>query len=343
MANELVNLDGEILTPDTNAIGTLVSAEIHQQIATARAFPRDLRQVGREIMDMATMSEQGAAMMTYLLKRKSKQKDADGKTIETRIEGPSIRFAEIVQQAYGNYRAASRIIATDTKAGVIVAEGVFFDLQKNGAVLKTHTRSIKGKFGIFSADMISVTGNAASSIALRNAILGGVPRALWLPAWEASQEVLRGSEQNRIKGVENMFKAFASAHGVSAERILAWLDVRSPDDISLDQLADLRATFATLKNGEARVDEVFATGGSEHEVVENALADEDGPKVRDKLRNAEEYEAQAAATAKTTAKGGKGGGKKTAQQKAAAPEPEPEPEREPGEDEDDFNGDIIEE
>lgn len=321
MSREVVTMDGEIIEPG-NALSVLATAEINQQISTAKRYPRDLRAAARAIQEMATISEPQAALMTYLLKRK----DKNGK--EVRIEGPSIRFAEIVSQAWGNFRSISRVIDINTKEGYLVAEGVFFDLERNGATSKTHQRSIRGKYGLYVPDMIQMTGNAACSIALRNAILGAVPRAIWQPAFDASQELLRGNSDERINGIEKMFKAFAAGYGIQQARIMESLGVSSADEISVDQLADLRKMYATLKNGEERPETMFpAPGDASHEVVEDPLNDGDAAK-------------NGAAKAADTAKGGKAKGGKGKGAKA-----EPETEREPGDDGDamyDENGNPIE-
>ncbi|MFN8826683.1 MAG: hypothetical protein ACK501_17070, partial [Planctomycetota bacterium] len=47
-------------------------------------------------------------------------------------------------------------------------------------------RRITGKNGRrYSSDMIGVTGNAACSIALRNAVFRGIPRAFWIDIYDA--------------------------------------------------------------------------------------------------------------------------------------------------------------
>ena len=263
---QIAEINPEVL--DGPSLPVAIQAEINQQIATARRYPRNVKEVAQEIFDMATLSEEVAAEMSYLLTRK----DKTGKIV--RIEGPSIRFAEIIAQAYGNYRAVARITEIDTRSGFIKAEGVFMDLQKNGGTIRESTRPIKTRTGhIYSQDMIATTGNAACSIAIRNAILAGVPKAIWGRAHEASQKLLRGNEGERVARIDAMEKAFRTGFNVSADRILAKVGIKDLHDITLDQLADLKMIYATLQNGEARVEDQFPTGEPEHEVIANPFDD----------------------------------------------------------------------
>jgi hypothetical protein len=163
------------------AVG-LSRAEIDTQIATARRYPRQISRVAQSILSLATLDEETAEESMYALPRGGKP-----------IQGPSIRFAEIVKTSYGNCRAAARVVHVDRVEKVVIAEGVFHDLETNTATRAEVRRRICDKYGkLYKDDMIIVTGNAACSIALRNAILGGVPKALWRKAYDAVQHTIAG-------------------------------------------------------------------------------------------------------------------------------------------------------
>ncbi len=96
--------------------------------------------------------------------------------------------AEIVTSAWGNCRAGARVV--DEGAEFITAQGVFHDLERNVQVTMEVRRRITGKNGRrYSSDMIGVTGNAACSIALRNAVFRGIPRAFWIDIYDAARKV----------------------------------------------------------------------------------------------------------------------------------------------------------
>lgn len=235
--------------PTSLAIG-MARAEIDQQITTARAYPRSVKQVLDRIYSLATLDEQSAEESMYALPR---GQGADAKA----ITGPSIRFAEVVKQAYGNCRAAARVVHVDREEKYVEAEGVFHDLETNVATTARVRRRISTKQGyLFSDDMIIVTGNAACSIALRNAIMGGVPKPLWRKAFEAVQQVIKGDATTLSAKRQEAVKAFAN-FGVKPEQVFAAIGVAGGEDITVEHIPILRGMFSALKNSEATVEEMF--------------------------------------------------------------------------------------
>jgi hypothetical protein len=233
---------------DSMLLANLSRAELDQQITTARAFPRSLKRFMNECMDMATLNEQVAADCIYALPR-------DGKT----IEGPSARLAEIVASAWGNCRAGSRIVSED--AEFITAQGVFHDLERNVSITYEVRRRITDRSGRkFKPDMIAVTGNAACSIALRNAVFKGVPKAFWSGIYDAARQAAVGD----VKTIANKRAdalAYLQKMGVTEAQVLAVLNLQGVEDIGTDQLATLRGLITAIKDGDTTVDQAF--GGQE--------------------------------------------------------------------------------
>ena len=267
MANEIITTDGEAV-PDAagheSLAVRLTRAEVDQQIATARQFPRDVATVSKRIMAMATMSKDGAASMLYSLPRAEKN-----------IEGPGIRFAEALAQSFGNNRMEARVVEVDRKNKVLTAEGIFHDLETNSALKKRVQRRISTKQGnLFSDDMVVVTGNAACSIALRNAILGGVPRVLWAPAYEKAVEIVAGKPEDAGKRLDQAILWFAGK-GAKEEQLLAVLALEDKSKVLPEHIVRLEGMASALKNGETTLEELLNTRvTAEHAVVENPLADE---------------------------------------------------------------------
>ncbi|MBN8979429.1 MAG: hypothetical protein J0I08_23470 [Rhizobiales bacterium] len=247
------------------AVG-LSRAEIDTQIATARRYPRQISRVAQSILSLATLDEETAEESMYALPRGGKP-----------IQGPSIRFAEIVKTSYGNCRAAARVVHVDRVEKVVIAEGVFHDLETNTATRAEVRRRICDKYGkLYKDDMIIVTGNAACSIALRNAILGGVPKALWRKAYDAVQHTIAGDVKTLAETRDRAIKALAN-FGVTPEQVFAALGVSGVEDITIQHVPTLRGMFATLKNGEATVEEMFSgtlPRAGNHAVVRNPLIDD---------------------------------------------------------------------
>jgi hypothetical protein len=235
---------------DAGLAAALTGIEIDRQIATARRFPRSLKVVTDRIYQMATLDKESAQESVYALPR---GKGADRKA----IIGPSIRFAEVLAQSFGNCRDAARVVAVNREEMYVEAEGVFHDLETNRATsarIKRPIRDSKGR--LYSEDMIIVTGNAACSIAKRNAILGGVPKPLWRRAFEAVLQTNRGDLATLSERRQEAVKAFAF-YGVAPDQVFSALGVNGGEDITLDHVVILRGMFAALKNEEATVEQLF--------------------------------------------------------------------------------------
>lgn len=241
---------------DISSMVGLARAEIDMQIATARRYPRIVSTVIKKITELATLDPETAEECCYALVRKKKGKRAQDEENKP-IEGPSIRLAEIAAQSYGNCRIDSRTIAVNRKEMYVEAEGIFHDLETNMASRDTVRRPIKTSGGfLFSDDMINVTSNAARAIAKRNAILAGIPKGITRPGYKAARAIMAGTLQTLGENRSKVYKAFAS-HGITPDQIHELLDVGGEADIGLDHIALLRATFSSIKNGEATVNEVF--------------------------------------------------------------------------------------
>ncbi|HEY8212774.1 MAG TPA: hypothetical protein VIG36_01375, partial [Methylocystis sp.] len=190
MTDQFDEQTGEIIAPgqsisvvDNAALATLARVEIDQQIATARAYPRSIDRAVKNIVALATLDEETAESCCYALVRKGKQRGPGGEENKP-IEGPSIRLAEIALTQWGNARVNAHTVEVNRVEKFVRAEGTFHDLESNVAIKKSVRRRISTKSGgLFSDDMIGVTENAACAIAKRNAILAGVPRCIYRPAY----------------------------------------------------------------------------------------------------------------------------------------------------------------
>lgn len=242
--------EGRLIQGADSTMMALTKGEIDQQIATAHAYPRSIRKFHSEALDMVTLSEDIADSCIYALPRK----DKDGKQVN--IEGPSARFAEMIASAYGNCRAGARVVAEEGE--FVVAQGAFHDLERNVAITYEVRRRIADKYGRrYSADMIGVTANAACSIALRNAVLKGVPKALWQPIYDAARETAIGNAETLVNRRTKMLAYFQKL-GANEEMICKKLGVPGAPDIGLDELAVLKGIATAIKEGETTVEQVFA-------------------------------------------------------------------------------------
>jgi len=242
----------------------LARAEIDVQIATARRYPRSIERASKNILSLVTLDTDMAGECIYALPRGGKP-----------VQGASIRLAEIVFQCWGNARSDASVTHVDRVEKVVIAEGTYHDLETNSASRTKVRRSIAGKNGkIFSDDMIIMAGNAACSIAKRNAILAGVPKTVWGRAYKQALEVVAGTLKTLSVTRDNAIAAFAH-FGVKPEQIFPAIGVSGLQDIKLDHIPVLRGMYSALKNGEATVEEMFdpRKTTSNHEKVANPLSD----------------------------------------------------------------------
>lgn len=276
--NDIITIK-ETTTLAPSAMAMLARAEIDQQIAAAHAYPRSIKGFRDEVLAMATLTESIADECTYALPR-------GGKT----IEGPSVRFAEIVTSAWGNSRVGARVTHEDDKS--ITAQGVFHDLQKNVAIAYEVRRRITDKNGKrYNDDMITVAGNAAAAIAFRNAVFKCIPAAFWRDLWEEVRRVSKGDIKTLANRRADAFKAF-QGYGVTADQIFSHLEVKGEEDINLEHLAVLRGFIVSFKEGTTTPEEIFSPKkpvlqtGKTPKTLDD-LIEKQKPKVEETLHNPE--------------------------------------------------------
>ncbi|MES0168196.1 hypothetical protein NKJ87_19775 [Mesorhizobium sp. M0027] len=245
-STDLATLPPGMSTGNQSLAVQLAMAELNQDVITARAFPRSVATVMRNITELVMLDEQTAKECVYAVPR-------DGKT----IRGPSIRLAEIIASQWGNCHCASRVVHVDKIEKYVESEGIFHDLETGlKRTARTRKNISKRDGGLYSQDMIMTAGNAAASIGMREAILKGVPKAVWRQAFEHAENVIRGDVTTLVERREEAMKALAGI-GVTPDRVFAAVGVVGLEEIGLEELADLYAMYQGVKNKETDVDEVF--------------------------------------------------------------------------------------
>ncbi len=233
----------------------ILTPEMGQAIAMAERKPRAIQSFIKDSIMLATMDEQTASDCLYALPRKERD-PVTGKVETKMIEGPSARLAEIINYSWGNCRAEGRI--TDDRGDFVTAQGTFMDLEKNSGVRTEIRRRITTSKGArYSADMIATTGNAAISIARRNAILAGIPKVFWNKIYLAARQVVAGDSHTLVNRRSEAL-AYMQKLGATPEMVVEALGISSVEDIGLDHLATLRGMATAIKEGEATIEEIFA-------------------------------------------------------------------------------------
>lgn len=224
-------------------------AEVDIQIATAKQYPRDLNATLNKIATYATMDRETAEDCFYVLRRKGN----DGQY--SVIEGLSVRMAEIIAGAWGNLRVQTRIIGNDGR--MITAQAICHDLETNFAVSKEVKRRITDKNGrTYSEDMQVVTGNAAASIAFRNAVLAVIPKAITKKVINEVKLVALGQSIDVETARQNCIANYAK-RGVTVKMLCDYLGINSTAEIDKERLFELKATLTAINEGTTTVHETF--------------------------------------------------------------------------------------
>ena len=237
------------------------ASEIDIQVSTAKQYPRSIPDVLNKISTYATMDVETAADCFYVLRR-------NGSNGSNTVEGLSVRMAEIIAGAWGNLRVQTRIIGNDGKT--ITAQGICHDLETNVAVSVEVKRRITDKYGkTYSEDMQVVTGNAASAIAFRNAVLKVVPKAVTKRVIEGVKQVALGQSLDLETSRQRMIEYFAKL-GVTKEMLLEYLNLKKVDEIDKEAVFELRATANAIKEGTTTVQDTFIKSAEEKRHTELA-------------------------------------------------------------------------
>lgn len=225
------------------------AAVLDVQVATAKRYPRSVQRFQSDLESWATLNREAAMECFYSLPRDGKQ-----------IIGPSVRFAELVQVAYGNIVVDSQIIDEGREA--IVVSATARDLERNIAARAQVRRNImtSAKGGRparrYSVDMIATTVQAASAIARRNAIFQIVPKALWSTIYEKARKVAHGDLTNFVQRRNELAKALKEA-GCDPANVKAALGGREIKDWTADDALALELKLRAIKSGEVTAAQAF--------------------------------------------------------------------------------------
>ena len=274
-------MEAELITTEqvsTEMIYQQDKAQIDTQIATAKAYPRNIKKAVEDSIFTATLDVETASSCTYSLPRGGKP-----------ISGPSVHLALILAQNWGNLRIEAKISSIDNKS--ITSQAVCFDLEKNIAIKVEVKRSIMTKNGRMNDDMITVTGNAANSISLRNAILKVIPKAVVDKVSKSAKQLITGDisdETKFIKKRNSVLEGFKNTYGVTEEEILGVLGKPSTANITADDLVTLIGYAQSIKDGDSTADLIFRAKKVEAQNKEEKV---DSAKLRLRISQAKTEEA----------------------------------------------------
>lgn len=250
-------------------------ADLDQLIVTAHKFPRSITRVLENITTLATLDTPTAHECSFSLPR--------GKDPETgkpkAITGPSIRLAEIIASQWGNCRVGSQVVAVERGDKVVVAEGIFLDLETNyQSTVRVRRKISDSKGRIYSEDMIVVTGNAAAAIALRNAILRGVPKPVWRQAYDKVLGVITGDVATIGARRVDLLSKFKADFKMTPRQVFAIVGVAGEQDIGPEEIVIAAGFYTALRNGEVTPEDLLKDAAASQSPGGKTLGDAYGTK-----------------------------------------------------------------
>ena len=265
--------DGDATTEVSGSLATLMqlsAAEIDQQIATARRYPRNLAQFKKTVEEMVTCDLETAQGMTYALPRKERDQ-ATGKSVEKLVVGPSVRFAEVLVNEFGNCRVGARAIGADED--FVTAQGLFWDLEKNVAGFRERKASIRTRDGKkYGQDMIKTTMNSAISTSYREAVLKGIPKSLWKPLWDKAVEYAANAEGGELKKAWEKAVTWFGKKKVTEEMILKKLGRATVEEVTRDDIVILGALSSQIREDDVDPIQLFTGEGEAKTAGDNKMS-----------------------------------------------------------------------
>lgn len=214
-------------------------AEVQSAMVIAKRFPRDETAAMARIMQSCKRKGLAERSM-YTYTRGS-----------TKIQGPSIRLAEAMAQAWGNLDFG--IVELEQRVGESVVMSYCIDLETNTRQTKVftvkHSRKAGGEFRslVDPRDIYEMVANQGAR-RLRACILGVMPGDIVDEAVSECKRTLQGNNNEPlIDRVRVMVNMFADEFGVSKEMIEKKLG-HSVDVIDEFELTDLRGIYQSLKD-----------------------------------------------------------------------------------------------
>lgn len=229
-------------------VDALERANIDSQVTTAKMYPRNMKRSIDNSIVIATMDNEAAQSCGYALPRGGKP-----------ITGPSVHLAKIIVSNWGNMRTEAKVVQITDKQ--IISRGTAWDLEANVASAFEVRRSItdsKGKR--YSDDMITVTGNAANSIAYRNAVFAVVPKSVVDKVYKAAQKFITGDlsdEEKLLKRRTDAISHFNDEWGITEAEVIKLCGKQTVNQIKADEIALLLGMAQSLKDGDTTVDDLM--------------------------------------------------------------------------------------
>lgn len=239
-------MDMGMLTPIMTPALMREMATVYSQMAMAQARPRNMADIQNRLMNICAR-ESLAAVSTYAYAKGG-----------TDVSGPSIRLAEAIASAYGNFKYGFEV--TERSNGNSKVRAYAFDMETNTQAERIydvpHWRDTKsGGYQITESREIYELEANMSARRMRACILEIIPKDIVDFALEKCNETLSTKlnlTPERISAMVTSFKEF----GVTKEMIEDFIQ-RKVETIHKTQFIRLRNIYGSLRDGIAAPEDFF--------------------------------------------------------------------------------------
>jgi len=232
----------------TNQVASREAEEVKMAIFLAKQFPRNQFEAENRIKESCKRVSL-ASTAVYNYKRGS-----------TKVEGPSIRLAEVLAQNWGNLHYGIKEL--ENKNGESTMMAYCWDMETNVRQEKIftvkHVRdSRNGKQKLDQERDIYETTASSGSRRLRACILGVIPGDVVDMAVEQCNRTLAGQSDTPLKDrIKQALEAFANHYGITQEMIENRFGY-SADSFSEYNLVDLIKIYNSLKDNMSAAEDWF--------------------------------------------------------------------------------------
>lgn len=247
--------------------------EVKGQIFMAKQFPRNVFQSEQRILDNCKRPAL-AEVAVYSYPRGG-----------TKVEGPSIRLAEVLAQNWGNLSFGVKEL--EQREGESVAMAYAWDLETNVRQEKIftvkHSRKARGKLTKLDdpRDIYELVANNGAR-RVRSCILGIIPGDIVDKAVEECNKTLRGNSSGPLKDrIGKALKAFKEKYRVTQDQIEGRFGYNI-DAFTERDYADLINIFNSLKDGMSKPDDWFDKKAAKDQKQSDLAKDFEGEKKENK-------------------------------------------------------------
>lgn len=248
-------MTSELITQQQSQMAQIASLapEVDIQIATAHRFPRNVQAAQKAAEDIASSSQEIALECGYI---RPVGKNRNG--VMQFASGPSIRALEIIMSTWGNLRCATRVVGEVGNS--IVVEAAVHDMQSNVAYQAQVSKPIVGKRGNRYPDaLIDTMIAAASSVALRNALIRVIPRSIVdAVCRKADDKAVPVAQQDAI--LRGALAKLQSAYGITEPMVRAALGIGEDVAFTHDHIVTIVKMGISLRDGDMTPDDIWPDG-----------------------------------------------------------------------------------